>query len=129
MNLNSSLHFFASSRIGRVLAVLVLCCLAAPALAKRMAPKDVKPVVVKAVEYSAPTDAMGFVVATDVATRKGLWREKIYTVTYIPDLETDIQDVFISELAVDGNVLVITNEKGARYALDLTTRKVTKREK
>jgi hypothetical protein len=118
------------SRLGRIVALLVLCCFAAaPALAKRMAPKEVKPVVVKEVEYTAPTDAMGFVVATDVKTKKELWREKIYTVTYIPGLETDIQDVFISELAVDGNVLVITDEKGTRYALDLATRKVSKREK
>ena len=70
---------------------------------------------------------MGFVVATDARSRKELWRERIYTVRVNPELERDVQDVFITSLAVENGTLIITNERGDTYALDLATRKVTKR--
>lgn len=95
--------------------------------AKRAAPKPVAPLVVNSVEYSAPHDLMGFVVATDAKTRKELWRERIYTVRINPDLERDVQDVFITSLTSEDGALVITNERQERFTLDLATRKVTKR--
>jgi hypothetical protein len=126
----SLISLLSISWIGRFAAVLILCCaMVAPAMAKRIAPKEVKPVVVKEVEYTAPTDAMGFVVATDMKTKKELWRARVYEVTYIEDLETDVQDVFITRLVVEGNTLVVTNEKGVQYVLDLATQKVRKKEK
>jgi len=98
-----------------------------PASAKRAAPKPVPPLVTNSVEYSAPHDLMGFVVATDVKTRKELWRVRIYTVRIDPALERDVQDVFIIALALEHGALVITNERQESYVLDLVTRKVTKR--
>lgn len=98
-----------------------------PASAKRAAPKPVPPLVTDSVEYSAPHDLMGLVVATDVKTRKELWRERIYTVRIDPALERDVQDIFITALALEHGALVITNESGESYTLDLVTRKVTRR--
>ncbi len=116
------------SGLFRVLAVFAAFFFAvAPAPAKRLAPKPVTPVVAGAVEYSAPHEQMGFVVATDTGTHKELWRERIYTVHIDPKLERDVQDVFITSLVIEGGVLVVTNERGESYALDLATRKVTKR--
>ena len=71
---------------------------------------------------------MGFVVATDTRSRKELWRERIFTVRIDPALEGDVQDAFITSLVIEGGALLITNERGDRYALDLATRKVTKRQ-
>ncbi len=107
--------------------LLALGLMVAPALAKRAAPKEVAPLVVGAVEYSVPLWEMGFVVATDTATRKELWRVRVYEVPIDPKLEEDVQHVFITSLAVEGGALLVTNERGATYAVDLTTRKVTKR--
>ena len=70
---------------------------------------------------------MGFVVATDTTSHKELWRERIYTVRINPVLERDVQDVFITSLVVERGALIITNERGDRYTLDLATRRVTKR--
>ena len=70
---------------------------------------------------------MGFVVATDIAGHKELWRERIYTVRINPLMERDVQDVFITSLVIKRGALIIANERGDRYTLDLATRHVTKR--
>ena len=94
------------------------------AWAKRSAPSEVKPVVYQGVEYQAPTTRMGCVVALDVASGKELWSKQIYTVIKDPDLEGDVQDIFITSLTRDGETLLITNESGAQYSLDLQTQEV-----
>ena len=119
---------FSASRVLRPLAVLVLFLLAAtPASAKRAAPKPVPPVAANSIEYSAPREQMGFVVATDTTSHKELWRKRIYTVPINPVMERDVQDVFITSLVIEHRALIITNERGDRYTLDLATRRVTKR--
>ena len=127
MNQTATITYFNTARVFRALVVLIPFFLAAtPAQAKRAAPKEVPPVVASSIEYSAPHEAMGFVVATDTVSRKELWRERIYTVRVDPALERDVQDVFITSLVIEKGTLIITNERGDRYALDLATRKVTK---
>jgi hypothetical protein len=114
-------------RAFRTVAVLISFSLAAtPVPAKRAAPKPVPPVVADSVEYSAPHEHMGFVFATDTSSRKELWRERIYAVRIDPALERDVQDVFITTLSIKRGALIITNEHGDTYTLDLSTRKVTK---
>ncbi len=111
-------------------AFLVLCALllagVSPASAKRAAPRAVVPVVADGVRYSAPAEAMGFVVAAAADSGRELWRARIYEVRVDPNLERDVQDVFITSLALGGGTLLITNERGGRYALDMKTRKVTR---
>ena len=99
----------------------------APALAKRAAPAPVAAVTVGEVEYSVPLWEMGFVVATDLKTRKELWRVRVYEVKIDPLLEEDVQHVFIKTLTHAGGVLLVSNERGASFTLDPATRRVTKR--
>jgi hypothetical protein len=128
MNQTSTIAYFTSARVFRALAVLLpLFLMVTPAQAKRAAPKPVPSVVASSVEYSAPREQMGFVVATDTVSHKELWRERIYTVRIDPALERDVQEVFITSLVIENGALIITNERGDSYALDLVTRKVTKR--
>jgi len=113
------------------LSFLLLICAAlvtgiVPASAKRGAPAAVAPVVVKGVEYSAPHNAMGFVVATGISSGKELWRVRIYEVRVDPNLERDVQDVFITSLVAKDDTLIVTNERGEKYTLDLKTRKVSR---
>ena len=98
----------------------------APVFAKRAAPDPVAPVLFKGIQYSAPHDAMGFVVATGISSGKELWRVRIYEVRVDPNLERDVQDVFITSLEMKDSTLIITTERGGKYALDLKTRKVTR---
>lgn len=108
-------------------AMLVFLCAAPPAFAKRAAPAPVTAVSIGPVEYSAPASAMGFVVATDKATRRELWRQRIYDVLRDPGLESDVQDVFIKTLEVLNGRLLIRNERGEVFLLDPATRAVTRK--
>ena len=90
----------------------------------RSAPPKVDPVIVDGIEYTAPWDMMGSVVATDIGTGCQLWWRQIYAVKYIPGLEPDVQWVYISSLKADDGVLRIENEDGNKYELDLNTLEV-----
>lgn len=107
--------------------MLALLLIALPSYAKRVTPTPVPPVTIGNIKYSAPHDKMGFVVATDTGNGKELWRVRIYSVLINPFLERDVQDVFITSLVVSGGTLLIENERGDKYTLDVHTRRVTKR--
>lgn len=125
--MTTALPGFSASRAFRAgMLLLWFLLVATPAFAKRSAPKPVPPVTAGSIEYSAPRELMGFVVATDIARRKELWRERIYTVHINPALERDVQEVFITSLAVERGTLLIANERGESFAVDLATRRVTK---
>jgi hypothetical protein len=96
--------------------------------AKRAVPQPVSPVVSGNVKYSAQGDGRrGHVVASEVTTGKELWKAEIFHVDYKPDLEQDVQDVYIKELKLVSGGLVVKDEKFRCYFLDLSTRKVTKK--
>jgi hypothetical protein len=112
-------------KVNSVAMALVLVTLAgAHSHAKRGAPKDVVPVVRNGVVYTAPHDKMGFVVAKDEKSGKVLGSKQIYTVKYDKELETDVQDCFITELRLDGATLIVTNERDGQFALNLATQDV-----
>ena len=97
--------------------------------AKRGAPMEVLPVKVGNIEYSAPHrngthKQMGFIEARDLKSGKLIWSRQIYAVKYDPDLEGDVQDVFIRNIKVKGNSLIVTNERKSEYQLDLKTLEV-----
>ena len=92
--------------------------------ARRGAPAEVLPVTVGNIEYSAPHRngthrKMGLLEARDLKSGKLIWSRQIYAVKYDPDLEGDVQDVFIKSITVEGNNLIITNERNSKYQLDL----------
>ena len=94
--------------------------------AKRGAPAEVLPVTVGNIEYSAPHRngthrKMGLLEARDLKSGKLIWSRQIYAVKYVPDLEGDVQDVFIKSITVEGNHLIITNERNSKYQLDLNS--------
>jgi outer membrane protein assembly factor BamB len=99
---------------------------AGTAYAKRADPKPVPPVVWQGVEYRAPLDVekIGHVQAFDQVSGLKLWETTAYTITINPFVEQDVQWVFISEMHVQDGKLVITNEDGKTYRLDLKTGRV-----
>ena len=97
--------------------------------AKRGAPAEVLPLTVGNIEYSAPhrngtQKQMGFIEARNLKSGKLIWNRQIYAVKYVPDLEGDVQDVFIRNIKVKGNSLIVTNERKSEYQLDLKTLEV-----
>ena len=112
-----------------------LCMSATGQKAKRSPPKEVTPVVYEGVRYTAPhwviakgkRIAGGYVEAFNAKTKKRLWRIKVYETISDSQLEQDVQDVFITSMAIEKSNLVVVNERGVRYEVDLTTRTVTRR--
>jgi hypothetical protein len=56
--------------------------------------------------------------------KKRLWRTKIFIKTLNPDLESDTQDIWLTEFARKDNHIVAVDEMGTRYTLDLATGKL-----
>ena len=98
------------------------------AMAKRIPPKPVPPVVANGVEYSADGDGRdSYVVATDEANRKTLWKVKLFhTRVEWWRGEEDNQWLFISDLKLTGNSLLARDEKNRCYSIYLSTRHVKK---
>ena len=68
----------------------------------------------------------GVVAAVDDATERVLWTVVVYRVTFNPNKEEDTQEVFITDLALngDGTRLIVTNEAGKRFAINPATHAV-----
>jgi len=97
-------------------------------MAKRVAPKDVPPIVANGIRYSATGDGRdSFVVATDEATGKNLWRVKVFhTRIEFWRGEEDNQWLFISDLKIAGDSLLVRDEKNRCYSIYLNARRVKK---
>lgn len=99
---------------------------------KRREPKSVPPLEVGGIRYEAPFQGVpygyrqdgGIVVARDVASKRLLWAQKIYSISHDDSREDDKQDVFITSMILgeDGKSLFITNERGEHFQLDLSAR-------
>ena len=76
--------------------------------------------------YDASKGRTYFIEVWDVKTEKKLWERKIYETIYDLTEEQDVQDRFITSLRVEGRKLIITNENGDVYELNLDTKEVAK---
>ena len=97
------------------------------ALAKRLAPAEIEPVIHQGVRYIAPNDdgRRAYIEAWDVQTNKRLWDLTIFTNRIDPTLEEDVQWVFIKELNIRDGALLVTSERDKIYRVDLKTKAVT----
>jgi hypothetical protein len=92
--------------------------------AKRIAPKKVQSIVYNNIEYSVDHSNIGSVLITDKNSNT-IKNIKIYTIEYNNNLEKDVQDIFIKNLKISNNFLLITNERNKVYRMDLSTYQIT----
>ena len=112
--------------------VAVALLLPSLALAKRVAPAKVDPVIYQGVRYIAPNDdgRRAYIEARDVQTDKKLWDLTIFTNRIDPTLEEDVQWVFIFKaLSIRDGTLIVTSERDKIYRVDLKTKAVTQSER
>ena len=108
------------SAVCLILSVIVVCV---GVSAKRKPAPIVKSITHDRITYSAQGDGVtGYVVATGAISGEELWRAKIYTVRVNPALEFDVQQIFISGLKLAGERLLIRDEAGRCYQLDISKR-------
>jgi hypothetical protein len=119
--------------MSRFVLIFVAVALLLPslALAKRVAPAKIEPVVYQGVRYIAPNDdgRRAYIEARDVQTNKKLWDLTIFTNRIDPMLEQDVQWVFIKALNVRDGALVVTSERDKIYRVDLKTKTVRQSER
>jgi MYXO-CTERM domain-containing protein len=110
--------------------VALVVLLAGHAFAKRAAPTEVPPIVDGNVRYEAPHfnnpcgQTGGCVVAYDNASNAVLWSVQVYCTHYDTSVETDVQDVFITSLAVDHGQVLVTNEKAQHFTIDPASKRI-----
>jgi hypothetical protein len=64
---------------------------------------------------------MGVIVAVEQRSGKTMWEKKIYDVVYQENLETDVQDVWLTKMEIVGNELVMIDEKKRKWTIELET--------
>lgn len=119
-------------RLKAILLVIALSLGSGEAYAKRGEPKDVVSVRFNGVEYSAPQWGIqlkkplgpGYIQANDLKTGKVLWQLRVYEIKINEDVETDVQDVFITSLKIVGGRLHVWNEAHDHFVVDLAKRRV-----
>jgi len=119
--------------LGVVLVFSLLFCNVSQA--KREPPKEVEPVTYKGVKYVVPhwgwkrgrMQNGGYIEAWHIKKDKLLWELQVYVVEYNPDIESDVQDIFITSLKIEDGKLIIENEAGDRFEIDLDTREVSRK--
>jgi hypothetical protein len=88
---------------------------------KRAPAKVVTPITIGDIKYSA---SLNEIVATTVSNNTMIWKKKIYDIIYELDLEQDVQDVFIDSIALVDSNLIVRNELGAFYFINLSTKEI-----
>lgn len=111
-----------------IILTLVFCfCFSAQVFASRgHSPAVIPPITYNNIRISAENSSpenMGIVQAFDANTNELIWSTKVYQVEIDPDVEDDTQWIFISEMKIDGDKLLIVNEKKEVYSLDPETGK------
>lgn len=99
---------------------------------KRVGQPDVEPVTIGTLRFEVlrKTRTRGFgqnggvIAAIDTGTAQEQWTLKVYSIEYLPKLETDVQDIFITVLAKsdNGKTLQVTDERGRRFEVDIGAR-------
>ena len=114
------------------LAVILLLALLLFELtsAKHLPPVNVAAVIHDGIRYVAPNDdgRRGYIEAWNVGTNKKLWELTIFTNGIDPNLEEDVQWVFIKALSIQDGRLMVTSESGRTYQVDLNTKAITQSE-
>ena len=91
----------------------------APIIISPIIYKDIKIVA----ENSSPNN-MGIVEAFNVNTNKLIWSKKVYKVKIKPGVEEDTQWIFIKEIKINNDKLLVVNEYNKIYQVDPNTGKV-----
>ena len=101
----------------------------------RAAPPQVPPVVIDGVRYSQVLNGRklglagnaGWLLASDAKSGERLWTARVYEVPIDPADEADVQEVYFQSMTrVPGKkALVIRNEAGRAFVIDVETREVS----
>ena len=102
-----------------------LFLLTAHAVAKRIPPKPVSPVISGGIQYGADGDGRNqYVVATDASSGNVLWKVKVFHNHIKLWMEEDVQWVYITDLKLVDKTLLVRDERSRCYSVDLKRKRV-----
>jgi outer membrane protein assembly factor BamB len=96
------------------------------AASRAYAPVNILPLTyknMKIVAENSTPDNMGIVQAFNLNTNKLIWSKRVYVVGIDPNIEEDAQLVFIKEMRIENDRLVVIDEHLRIYTLDPNTGK------
>lgn len=116
----------------KLILILSLSLLAAPSLAKRLAPAKIKPVVDQGSEFSYRIEKTSckkstscgmqvFLVSKNVASGKINWERELYQKAFDPKMETDVQTIYPKSLKLKEKNVIAIDEKGSKYIVKSET--------
>jgi hypothetical protein len=94
----------------------------------RAPPKKVEPLTIDNIEYTAPWGKIGFIEARDVETGKLLWDLKVYNLEIDPQIEQDVQEIYITSIIWNQGQLEVTTEVGTTYVVNPIIKEVSLKE-
>lgn len=109
-------------RLFKTNSPLVILSFLIPVLlyAKRTPPKPVAPVSGGGVTYNSSGDGLEeFVVATKTDSGGELWKAKIFTIQVKPELEKDVQGIYITKLKLAGSNLYVRDESARCFQVNV----------
>ncbi len=106
--------------------VLLVVLVPGTAHAKRKPAPTVEPVIYGGVRYIVPNDngRRAYIQAWDTKTNKMVWEVTVFRNFINPLIEEDVQWVFIAGMKIQDGRLLVRNENGRTYRLDLETGRV-----
>lgn len=107
-----------------LILLLTLLFILPVSFAKRLEPATVPPISYHGILYTASFDHGGIVTAHDKHSNI-IWKKRIYSIQYDPNLETDVQDIHIKKLFFKKGRIFIQDEKDRCYLLNLKNHAVT----
>lgn len=99
---------------------------AAPTIsAKRLAPPEITPIFFEDIQYMVSTakseDDLKSITTLNATKADGqlVWQKEVYTIEFNAELEMDVQEVYVSRMALNENkdAIVIENEQGESFTL------------
>ena len=105
-----------------IIAILLLLTVN-PAFTKRIPAPIVLPVQYNGIQYAAPNDngRIAYVNALDLRTGQTLWSSTVFRNYIDPKWEEDVQWIYIANLHVVQNKLLVTDERDRTYHIELVT--------
>lgn len=90
--------------------------------AKIAAPQEVEPLIYNDMKFTASHSQRGYVKVWNNNTNEKLWDIQVYKENIDPLLESDVQWVFITKLEIKNNKLLVTDDNGEKYLVDIKKR-------
>lgn len=105
------------------LVILTMIMIMSPIVqADRISPAQIKPITKNGTVYKDQFEATStgfalFILAKKISNDSIIWKTKIYSKEFNKELETDVQEIYLSSLVLKKDKLIAVDETGKTYEI------------